>query len=171
VPAYHIDAPAAKLVAITIDRWGNVTPIVRSSQSGTSSASSKAARNLPMQNCAHAEIVARVRPGHSGIVAITRAGSRFPILIPLGTDRPFLDSEIPPNPGADGAYSLGNEMRFYFEHQVLSWRTNNLSGSMRLLDEHPSVELALRLSVEDDGEIDFAAATTPLAKEVLRISS
>ena len=76
------------------------------------------------------------------------AGNRT--LIPLGPKPPFIESELTPTPGSDGAYAVGAEIHFaWSEHFALV--TPNLSGGIRLDSDMPRVPVLLRLPKDQPG--------------------
>lgn len=159
---YRIGQPAATLVSLTITFDGTIIPGVR--QRGADGEMADVVENQlhPAENITAAEFIVRVDQRHVGVIELRPSRSDFVFahtVIPLGGDRPFLDNELPPTPGANGAFSLSEEVLFRLAGHTLSWEAENMSGQAVLNELYPELTVVLRLPPGNRGAVVFA---TPL---------
>lgn len=139
---YRFSTPAQRVIALTLSGTGRV----QLTDNGVS-------RDVSPSRGAEVAFEIAVTPGDSGTVEIRRAGlARYPLaLVPLGADRPFLESELPPSPGAHGAFSQSTKLHCCFSGLTLRWRSVNLRGEATLAVPEDQLTVSLLLPAENSG--------------------
>jgi hypothetical protein len=152
---YAIAAPAETVINVTIDRTGNISGVHHGIEAGLAEAGTSNRHWQARAIDGTCGFMVRVHPGHSGVIEISPDTTGTPTLVPLGADRPFLDSELPPRAGADGAYSQSESIFFHVTLDELTWRTENMSGRVSFTAKTAAVSLTLRLTAGNAGEFLF----------------
>ena len=157
--AYPIGTQADYLIAVNIRRGGFVLPQVRCRMTDGAMTDMPGHEFVEARSGEGIDFVVSVEPDHSGVVELVPAKRNFArarTVIPLGIRRPFLASEMPPSPGADGAFSFSDRITFHLERDALTWRTENMSGQVALNPSHPELSVVLRLAAGSNGAITFS---------------